>query len=143
MPNTQDNAIQQQYERALAQFEKHDHKGALSTVQNAIDALMFQNVLNASLNQPKIAPGLHFNSLNFDQSLQLSKLDLLKARIQEPMQQEGAYGYAIECVKRCKILIKHTKMPDQQVQAKGLLKEAELFAKHVTIKTTNNRRTKP
>lgn len=135
MFNQQDDEFQIKYERALVQLEQGDYEGALATVQKAMDALWLENVLNASLNAPKI---LEFDfscrSLNFEQSVQFTQLELLKARIHEPLQQEGAWFCTVECIKRCKLLISYAaknKMPEQQVQIEKLLNEATSYQTHI------------
>jgi|GEM_PF-6450967 len=108
------------HDAALNLFQEGDYPNALSTVEKAIDSLLFNDLLNRSVNAPAILPlGFSGRSLPFDQSIQLAQLELLKARIQEPLQQQGTYDYAVNCVKRCQALSKYAaknKLPKAEIE---------------------------
>ena len=140
MTTNHNDKSKSQYETALALFQEGDFQNALSTVEKAINDLLFEDLLNRSLNAPTVLLGFPGRSLTFEQSVQLAQLTLLQAHIQEPLQQEGAYYRAVDCGKRCQALsdyaAKH-KLPYVEVEA--LKQEAWHFAAH--MKKQRNRST--
>lgn len=142
MPNEINDGFQTNFDKALAQLEQQDYVGALATIETAKGDLIFQNLLNSSLNAPKLPLlGLSYNSLNFEQSVQFARLELLQARIHEPLQQEGTYVCAVACADRCKLLRSYAiknGTPQQKAQVEELLNEALLFTEQLRQQKHSN-----